>query len=52
MCGLEGQVLDMLKHNVDPNGQLSPGISPGGCSADGNSTGNGWTQAVNVFISV
>ena len=50
MCGLEGQILDMLAHNVDPNGQLSPGLAPGACSADGNSTGNGWTQAVNVPI--
>jgi hypothetical protein len=44
-CGLEGQVLDMLKHGVNPNGQLSPGIAPNLCSADGLSTSNGWTKA-------
>ena len=44
-CGLEGQVEDMLKHGANPStGQLSPGLCPDICSADGKSTANGWTQ--------
>ena len=43
-CGLEGQVLDMLSHGVDPDGQLSPGIWPLPCATNGTVTGNGWTE--------
>ena len=51
-CGLKGQVLDMLAHKVDPNDQLSPGLWPGPCSADGLSTPNGWTkEALVSFLS-
>ena len=47
------QVLDMLKHGVDPNGQLSPGLGPYPCTADGKNTSNGWTQpALAEFLQV
>jgi hypothetical protein len=48
-CGLEGQVLDMLSHGVNPSGQLSPGIWPLPCAANGTVTGNGWTE-VRTFV--
>ena len=44
-CGIEGQVLDMIKQGVDPAGQLSPGLWPTPCSADGTNTSTGWTKA-------
>jgi hypothetical protein len=52
-CGLEGQVLDMLKHGATPgNGQLSPGVLGLSCSADGEATLNGWTAAsLSEFLS-
>jgi hypothetical protein len=53
-CGVEGQVLDMLKHGVSAgSGQLSPGLAPNPCSADGRNTSNGWTQpALAQFLQV
>lgn len=53
LCGLEGQVLDMLAHGVvAATGQLSPGLSPGRCSADGSTTAEGWTErALTSFLS-
>ena len=52
-CGLEGQVLDMMKHGADPSsGQLSPGLLPDACAADGMSTANGWTrEALAEFLT-
>lgn len=52
-CGLEGQVLDMARNGVDAaSGQLSPGLWPTACSADGSETGNGWTkEALTSFLS-
>jgi len=45
MCGLEGQIENMVARGVDvKSGQLSPGLSPGPCSSDGSATINGWTQ--------
>lgn len=43
-CGIEGQVLDMVEHGVDPHYQLQPGISPDGCDSSGVATNGGWTQ--------
>lgn len=51
LCGLEGQVRDMLAHGVDGNGQLSPGINPAKCEPNGTMTANGWTQdALSQFL--
>jgi hypothetical protein len=51
-CGLKGQVLDMIAHSVNPNGQLSPGLAPNICSSDGTTTSNGWTQpALAEFLA-
>eukprot|EP00038_Savillea_parva_P005864 m.160364 g.160364 ORF g.160364 m.160364 type:complete len:371 (-) comp11935_c0_seq1:339-1451(-) len=53
LCGLEGQVLDMLSHGVKPNGQLSPGLMPNPCVPNGTMTTNGWTQdALTHFLNL
>jgi len=38
-CGLEGQVLDMLRAGVEPTYQLQLGVQANGCSADGTYSG-------------
>ena len=42
MCGLEGQIENMIRAGVDPAFQLQPGIWIDGC--DNGTTSMGWTE--------
>ena len=52
-CGVEGQVLDMIKYGVDPGYQLQTGLWVDGCFPNGTMTTQGWTeQSLTDFLQL